>query len=52
VGDFFPSGPHPTSQWGLYGSATCYIVTQDEINSNPNLAGYMAPATRPPGYSP
>ena len=52
VGDFFPSGPHPTKQWGLYGSATCYIVTQDEVNSNPNLAGYTPPATRPPGYSP
>jgi hypothetical protein len=52
VGDFFPTGPHPTSQWGLYGSAYCYIVTQDEVNSNPNLAGYTPPATRPPGYSP
>lgn len=52
IGDFFPSGPHPTSQWGLYGSATCYIITQDEVNSNPNVAGYQPPATRPPGYSP
>jgi hypothetical protein len=52
VGDFFPSGPHPTSQWGLYGSATCYIVSQDEVNSNPNLVGYTPPNTRPPGYSP
>ena len=52
VGDFFPSGPHPTTQWGLYGSATCYIVTQDEVNSNPNLKGYTAPPSRPPGYSP
>lgn len=52
VGDFFPTGPHPTKEWGLYGSAYCYIVTQDEVNSNPNLAGYTAPPTRPPGYSP
>jgi len=52
VGDFFPSGPHPTSQWGLYGSATCYIITQDEVNSNPNVASYVPPSTRPPGYSP
>ncbi len=52
VGDFFPSGPHPTTQWGLYGSATCYIITQDEVNSNSNVAGYVPPSTRPPGYSP
>jgi hypothetical protein len=52
VGDFFPSGPHPTKEWGLYGSAVCYTVTQDEVNSNPNIAGYKPPATRPPGYSP
>ncbi|HEY2027126.1 MAG TPA: hypothetical protein VGG78_08960, partial [Gemmatimonadaceae bacterium] len=52
VGDFFPTGPHPTKEWGLYGSAYCYIVTQDEVNSNPNLAGYTPPSTRPPGYSP
>lgn len=52
VGDFFPTGPHPTTQWGLYGSATCYIITQDEVNSNPNVAGYVPPSTRPPGYSP
>lgn len=52
IGDFFPSGTHPTSQWGLYGSATCYIITQDEVNSNSNVAGYTPPSTRPPGYSP
>lgn len=52
IGDFFPSGPHPTTQWGLYGSATCYIIDQNEINANPNVAGYTPPATRPPGYSP
>jgi hypothetical protein len=52
IGDFFPSGPDPTTQWGLYGSATCYIIDQNEVNSNPNAAGYVPPATRPPGYSP
>lgn len=52
IGDFFPSGPHPTTQWGLYGSATCYIIDQDEVSSNPNVAGYNPPSTRPPGYSP
>jgi len=52
VGDFFPSGVDPTPQWGLYGSATCYIITQDEMNTNPNVASYVPPSTRPPGYSP
>jgi hypothetical protein len=52
VGDFFPTGTHPTNGWGLYGSATCYIITQDEVNSNSNVAGYVPPATRPSGYSP
>jgi hypothetical protein len=52
VGDFFPSGIDPTPQWGLYGSATCYIITQDEMNTNPNVASYVPPSTRPPGYSP
>lgn len=52
IGDFFPSGPHPNKEWGLYGSATCYIITQDEMSVNPNVAGYVPPSTRPPGYSP
>lgn len=52
VGDFFPSGPHPTKEWGLYGSATCFIIDQAEVSSNPNVAGYTPPPTRPPGYSP
>jgi hypothetical protein len=52
IGDFFPTGMHPTPGWGLYGTATCYIITQDEVNSNLNVAGYVPPATRPPGYSP
>ena len=52
IGDFFPSGTHPNAQWGLYGSAVCYIITNAELNSNPNVAGYTPPSTRPPGYSP
>jgi hypothetical protein len=52
VGDFFPSGTHPNKEWGLYGTATCYIITQDEMSVNPNVAGYVPPSTRPPGYSP
>jgi hypothetical protein len=52
VGDFFPTGTHPNTQWGLYGSATCYIITLAEMNANPNVAGYTPPSTRPPGYSP
>ncbi len=51
-GDFFPSGTHPNAQWGLYGSATCYIIDQAEMNANPNVASYVPPSTRPPGYSP
>jgi hypothetical protein len=52
IGDFFPTGQHPNKEWGLYGSATCYIITQDEMSVNPNVAGYVPPSTRPPGYSP
>lgn len=52
VGNFFPTGTHPNAQWGLYGSATCYIITNAELNANPNVAGYTPPNTRPPGYSP
>jgi hypothetical protein len=49
VGDFFPSGTHPNAQWGIYGYATCYIITLAEMNANPNVAGYTPPQTRPPG---
>jgi hypothetical protein len=52
IGDFFPSGVHPNAGWGLYGTATCYIIDQAELNANSNVAGYVPPATRPPGYSP
>jgi hypothetical protein len=47
VGDFFPSGIHPNKEWGLYGKAECYIITQDELNANPNVRTYVPPSTRP-----
>ena len=37
VGDFFPSGPHPNEQWGLYGDATCYPLPSSEYEGNPNI---------------
>jgi hypothetical protein len=47
AGDFFPSGIHPNKEWGLYGKAECYIIAQDEMNSNPNIRSYVPPSTRP-----
>ena len=47
IGDFFPSGIHPNKEWGLYGKAECYIITQDELNANPNVRSYVPPSTRP-----
>jgi len=37
VGDFFPTGIHPNTQWGPYGDATCFPVPDDEYEGNPNL---------------
>ena len=37
VGDFFPSGTHPTTEWGAYGDATCYPLPLEEYEGNPNL---------------
>lgn len=37
VGDFFPSGQHPTAEWGSYGDATCYPLPLEEYQGNPNL---------------
>ena len=37
VGDFFPSGQHPTTEWGNYGDATCYPLPLEEYEGNPNL---------------
>jgi len=35
--DLFPSGPHPTAEWGTYGSATCFPIPVEEYEGNPNL---------------
>ena len=35
--DMFPSGPHPTAEWGTYGDATCYPIPVEEYEGNPNL---------------
>jgi hypothetical protein len=37
TGDFFPSGAHPTTEWGAYGDATCYPLPLEEYEGNPNL---------------
>lgn len=37
VGDFFPSGEHPTAEWGLYGDAECFPLPLAEFEGNPNL---------------
>jgi hypothetical protein len=36
--DLFPSGPHPTAQWGSYGDATCYPLPIEEYEGNPNIS--------------
>ena len=35
--DMFPSGTHPTEEWGLYGNATCYPMPVEEYEGNPNI---------------
>lgn len=35
--DLFPSGPHPTTEWGTYGNATCFPIPVEEYEGNPNL---------------
>jgi hypothetical protein len=37
VGDFFPTGIHPNTQWGPYGTATCYPLPSTEYEGNPNI---------------
>ncbi len=37
VGDFFPAGVHPTTEWGQYGDATCFPLPLEEYEGNPNL---------------
>jgi hypothetical protein len=38
VGDFFPSGQHPTAEWGQYGDAECYPLPRTEYEGNPNIS--------------
>jgi len=35
--DMFPSGIHPTEEWGMYGTATCYPIPVEEYEGNPNI---------------
>ena len=35
--DLFPSGEHPTAEWGNYGDATCYPLPIEEYEGNPNI---------------
>ena len=37
VGDLFPTGDHPVSQWGQYGDAKCFPIPVEELEGNPNL---------------
>ncbi|MBW3553254.1 MAG: hypothetical protein KY466_07085 [Gemmatimonadetes bacterium] len=34
----FPSGEHPTTEWGLYGDATCFPLPIEEYQGNPNIS--------------
>lgn len=38
VGNFFPTGRHPTEEWGLYGDAECYPIPDSEFEGNPNIS--------------
>ena len=35
--DMFPTGLHPTVEWGQYGDATCYPMPVEEYEGNPNI---------------
>ena len=35
--DMFPSGPHPVTEWGEYGDATCFPLPLAEYEGNPNI---------------
>lgn len=37
VGDFFPTGLHPTPEWGQYGDAECFPLPLSEYVGNPNI---------------
>ena len=36
--DLFPSGTHPTAEWGQYGDATCFPLPKEEYEGNPNIS--------------
>lgn len=36
--DLFPSGTHPTAEWGQYGDATCFPLPIEEYEGNPNIS--------------
>ena len=38
VGDFFPTGTHPTTEWGAYGDAECFPLPLSEYVGNPNIS--------------
>jgi len=37
VGDFFPTGQHPVTEWGNYEDAKCFPLPLEEYEGNPNL---------------
>lgn len=37
VGNFFPTGVHPNTQWGEYGTDMCFPIPRSEFEGNPNL---------------
>lgn len=47
-GSYFPTGTHPNTQWGDYGSWTCYPIPRAEYEGNPNLPKPANPDV-PPG---
>ncbi len=47
-GSYFPTGTHPTTQWGSYGEWTCFPIPLSEYEGNPNLTKPLNPNV-PPG---
>jgi hypothetical protein len=48
VGDFFPTGQHVNTEWGGYGTWTCFPLPLEEYEGNPKLHRPADPLT-PPG---
>ncbi len=48
VGNFFPTGTHPNTQWGDYGVWTCFPIPLEEYEGNPGLQKPANPLD-PPG---